>query len=206
MKKLIWGCFLFVSLLPGLGRADMQQLGPNYFAAGVLSGEFEFFAAPQQQGRQRQQNWCWAATTQMVLNYHGLYVTQEQVVARIFGKLVDSPAEPKQILEALSGWAPDTRGRFSQIYAIPYLLQGSDIVRDLAFKWPLIVGLKQPGQIGHAYVLTAVFYAVGPLNEPIFDKVVLRDPWPGNPSRIEMSWQEFQSRVLFLARVYVNRL
>jgi hypothetical protein len=35
---------------------------------------------------------------------------------------------------------------------------------------------------------------------------VLRDPWPGNPSRVEMSWQEFQSRVLFLARVYVNRL
>ena len=95
MKKLIWGCLLFASLLPGLGRADMQQLGPNYFAAGVVSGEFEFFAAPQQQGRQRQQNWCWAATTQMVLNYHGLYVTQEQVVARIFGKLVDSPAQPQ---------------------------------------------------------------------------------------------------------------
>jgi hypothetical protein len=40
MKKLIWGCFLLASLLPGLGRADMQQLGPNYFAAGVFSGEF----------------------------------------------------------------------------------------------------------------------------------------------------------------------
>jgi hypothetical protein len=206
MKKLIWGCLLFASLLPGLGRAELQQWGPNYFVAGVFSGEFEFFAAPQQQGRQRQQNWCWAATTQMVLNYHGLYVTQEQVVTRIFGKLVDSPAEPKQILTALSGWAPDTRGRFSQIFANTYLLQGSDLVRDLAFKWPLIVGLKQPGQIGHAYVLTAVFYAVGQQNEPIFDKVVLRDPWPGNPSRIEMPWQEFQSRVLFLARVYVNRL
>ena len=206
MKKLIWGCLLFASLLPCLGRAEMQQLGPNYFSAGVFSGEFEFFAAPQQQGRQRQQNWCWAATTQMVLNYHGLYVTQEEVVARIFGKLVDSPAKPEQILTALSGWAPDTRGRFSQIYASTYLLQGSDIVRDLAYKWPLIVGLKQPSQIGHAYVLTAVFYAVGPQNQPIFDKVVLRDPWPGNPSRVEMSWQEFQSRVLFLARVYVNRL
>ena len=95
MKKLIWGCLLFASLLPCLGRAEMQQLGPNYFSAGIFSGEFEFFAAPQQQGRQRQQNWCWAATTQMVLNYHGLYVTQEQVVARIFGKLVDSPAEPE---------------------------------------------------------------------------------------------------------------
>lgn len=206
MKNLTLGFLMLVSLIPNHGQADIQQLGPNYFVAGISTGEFEFFTAPQQNGRQRQSNWCWAATTQMVLNYHGLYVSQEQIVARIFGNLIDAPAQPQQILAALSGWAPDTRGRFSQIFANTYVLQGSDIVNDLANKWPLIVGLKQPSQIGHAYVLTAVFYTVGPGNQPIFDKVVLRDPWPSNESRIEMSWQEFQSRIQFLARVYVNRL
>lgn len=196
-----------LTFLAAPARADLEQLGPNYFVAGVRSGEFDFFAAPLQEGRQRQQNWCWAATVQMVLNYHGLRVSQEAVVARIFGALVDRPGDPAQILEALSGWAPDVRGRFSQIYATPYVMRGSEIVQDLAHKWPLIVGLRQPNaQIGHAYVLTAVFYSVGPGNEPVFDKVVLRDPWPTNESRIELGWNEFRARTQFMARVSVQRL
>lgn len=185
--------------------ANLRQIRKNYFVAGVPSNEFEFFAAPQLQGRQRQKNWCWAATTQMVLNYHGLYVTQEQIVERIFGALIDAPGQPNQILEALSGWAPDVRGRFSEIFASPYIFQGSDIVNDLAYRWPLIVGLRQPSQVGHAYVLTAVFYSVGRYDQPFFHKVVLRDPWPCNPSRVEISWLEFQSRFMFATRVYVNR-
>lgn len=207
MRSLV--CLFLASLFllgPSQSRADVQQIGPNLFVAGVPSAEFEFFAAPQQRGRQRQANWCWAATTQMVLNYHGLFVSQEQIVARIFGRLVDAPGQPHQILAALSGWAPDNRGRFSQIHASTYILQGSDIVNDLARKWPLIVGLRQPGQVGHAYVLTAVSYSVDQFNQPMFRGVVLRDPWPGNRSRVEMSWNEFQSRVQFAARVYVNRL
>ena len=185
-------------------RSDMQQLGPNLFVAGVPSAEFEFFAAPSHSGRQRQANWCWAACVQMTLNYHGLIVSQEQVVERIFGARIDAPGEPHQILAALSGWAPDVRGRFSTIHASPYVMQGSDIVNDLAYKWPLIVGLRgEP--IGHAYVLTAVEYAVGPGNQPIFTKALLRDPWPTSPSRNEMPWAEFQSRVQFMARVSVTR-
>ncbi|MFT5782328.1 MAG: hypothetical protein ACI9EB_001715 [Pseudomonas sp.] len=206
MKKwmLLGMLFWVFQIAPAV--ADVRQLGQNYFVAGVPSEEFDFFAAPQQNGRQRQSNWCWAATTQMVLNYHGLYVTQEDIVSRIFGGLIDSPGQPEQILIALSGWAPDARGRFSQIYASPYILQGSEIVNDLTNKWPLIVGLKQPSQIGHAYVLTAVYFSADQYNQPIFDRVVLRDPWPNNPSRLEMSWNEFQSRVLFAARVHVQRL
>jgi len=193
-----------LSLLPL--RSEIQPIGPGLFAAGVNSSEFEFFSAPEQEGRQRMQNWCWAACVQMVLNFHGLYVRQEEVVDRIFGRRVDMPGQPSQILAALSGWAPDRSGRFSSIHASPYVLRGSDIVRDLAFKWPIIVGLRQPGAIGHAYVLTAVTYAVHPYtNEPIFRSAVLRDPWPDNPSRVEMPWQEFQARTMFMARVYVQR-
>ena len=205
MKHFVSICTLVLSLFPSYAIADLYQIGPNYFVAGVSSDKFRFFAAPEQQGRQRQTYWCWAATIQMVLNYHGLYVNQEQIVTRIFGRLIDRPGTLKQILTALSGWAPDVRGRFSQIVARPYIFQGSDIVEDLAYRWPLIVGLSQPGQIGHAYVLTAVFYSVVPYNQPVFHRVVLRDPWPGNRSRIEMSWQEFRSRLMFAVRVSVNR-
>lgn len=198
---------ILLLLMPATSRADIQWLGSNRFIAGVPDAEFEFFAAPNNVGRQRQANWCWAAAVQMVLNYHGLVVNQEQIVARIFGELIDKPGRPDQILAALSGWAPDSRGRFSQVLATPYIFQGSDIVEDLAYKWPLIVGLIQPGQpIGHAYVLTAVTYSVNQFNQPIFDSVVLRDPWPGSPSKVELSWREFQSRLMFAARVSVNRM
>jgi len=186
--------------------AEIQQLSYNNYVAGIFSNEFEYFAAPQWGGRQRQSNWCWAACIQMVLNYHGLYITQEQIVQRVFGTMINRPGQPQEILSALSGWAPDMRGRYSEVHASTYIGKGSDIVNDLAYRWPLIVGLTQPGNIGHAYVLSAVYYQVDAANEPIFYKVALRDPWPGNISRLEMSWAEFRQRLTFIARVYVTRL
>lgn len=186
--------------------ADIQQLDSNLFVAGVQSNEFEYFTSPQIIGRQRQSNWCWAASIQMVLNYHGLYVRQEEIVQRIYGQQTDQPANPNQILAALSGWAPDTRGRYSTIHASPYVLSGNQIVQDLAQKWPMIVGLQNPGAIGHAVVLTAIIYSVDRFNNPVFHGVVIRDPWPGSASRQELSWDEFQSRLNFIARVYVQRL
>ena len=185
---------------------SIQQLGPNRFLAGIPSREFEFFAAPHQEGRQRQQNWCWAATVQMVLNFHGLYVTQEQVVARVFGDLIDRPGQPRDILNALSGWAPDIRGRRSSIHASTMVFRGSEIVGDLAHRWPIIVGL-QGNPVGHAYVLTGVIYSADPMtNEPFFHEVLLRDPLPGSRSLQRIPWASFRSRLMFLARVRVSRL
>lgn len=188
-------------------NADIARLGPNLFAAAVPSDQFEFFSSPEQDGRQRQTNWCWAASAQMVLNYHGLYVSQEHIVQRIYGAQIDRPANLNQILGALTGWAPDTRGRHSSIHANPYTQSGSQIVEALANRWPLIVGLKNPnGGIGHAVVLTGVTYSVDRFNNPNFRTVIIRDPWPGNRSRQEMSWRDFQARLMFMTRVYVNRL
>jgi ABC-type bacteriocin/lantibiotic exporter with double-glycine peptidase domain len=181
-------------------------LDQNLFVAGVPTAEFDFFAAPSQGGRQRQSNWCWAACIQMVLNYHGLFVDQADIVQRIYGAQVDLPAQPELILAALTGWAPDVRGRFSTVQATPYTFSGAQIVQDLAYRWPLIVGLANPDGSGHALVLTAVYYSVDALNNPIFLRVVLRDPWPENPSRQEMPWDEFQQRLTFMAHVYVQRL
>ena len=185
--------------------ADIFDLGRGMYAAGVPSKEFDFFAAPRFEGRQRQQNWCWAACVQMTLNYHGLQMTQEDVIQRIFGAQVDAQGSPEMILEALSGWAPDERGRYSAIHASPYVKRGSDIVRDLAHRWPLIVGLTER-RGGHAYVLTAVEYTVDPRNnEPIFHGVVLRDPMPGRRSEVRLDWPTFERKLTFMARVSVAR-
>lgn len=185
---------------------SIVQLGQNYYTAGIPSDEFEFYAATEQQGRQRQSNWCWAACVQMVLNYHGLYITQEEIVQKIYGQLIDQPAGPQQLMYALSGWAPNSMGGFSQIYCQGNLTGINDITLNLAYKWPLIVGLGNPeGGTGHAYVLTAIYYTTDYYNNTIPEKVVLRDPWPTNPSRQEMSWNEFSNRLQMAFKVWVSR-
>jgi hypothetical protein len=68
----------------------------------------------------------------MVLNCHGLYITQEQIVQKVFGGLYDAPAYLNQILCALTGWAPDTRGPLSAIHAALYGLTPSLLIADLS--------------------------------------------------------------------------
>ena len=193
---------LFLTIILGVqanSQRAIEQLGPNYFVAGPQSSEIQYIASTQ-----RCENWCWATCIQMVLNYHGLYVQQEQIVQKVYGlPLPCNTGNAQHIMNALSGWAPDTRGGFSQIYSQYGVYSGSDIVDQLSRKWPIIVGLRQEG---HAYVLTAIYYSVDQLNNPIIDKVVLRDPWPSNPSRIEMSWNTFLAKQPEFFKVWVDRL
>ena len=186
--------------------AENTQIGANQWVAGVPSDQFTHFAAPEGVGRQRMQNWCWAACIQMVLNWHGLYVSQEDIVQRVFGNTIDRPAVPKEMLSALSGWLPDTRGRYSAIAADPVNINNYSVVKDLSERWPLIVGLSGPGGTGHAYVMTAAYYYLNEANEPIIYRVVLRDPYPTQSSRIEMDMQQFGRRCTFATRVHVQRL
>lgn len=208
LKDFIRSFFIITAtvLFVGVCHADIVKIGPNLFVAGVRSDQFDFYAAPSKNGRQRQTNWCWAASVQMVLNYHGLFVQQEEIVQRIYGAQVNLPAQPSQILAALSGWAPDSHGRFSAILATPYTYSDSQIVQDLGNRWPLIVGLNNPQGGGHAVVITAIYYSVDQMSNLIFKRVVIRDPWPGNPSRQELSWEDFRQRLTFMSHVYVQRL
>ncbi len=181
--------------------AERTQISSNQYVVGLPSEGFKHFAATQ-----HKQNWCWAACVQMVLNWHGLYVNQEEIVERIYGRQVDRPAQPNQILNALTGWAPDARGRYSAIQADPVNIVPETVIQDLEYRWPLIVGLSQPTGGGHAYVLTAAYVYQDPNQGPIIYRVVLRDPYPTNPSRIEMDMREFAARCTFATRVRVVKL
>lgn len=199
----------FVLLLAQPASADTMPIGnTGYFVAGVPSEEFVHFAAPEGAGRQRMENWCWAACIQMVLNYHGLYVDQGDIVSRVFGATIDRPATGEQMMAALTGWAPDSRGRKSEILADAYNVDAATVINDLDQKWPLIVGLSGPrgAATGHAYVLTAVYFSRGSNGVPTIHRVVLRDPFPGYPSRIEMDSVEFRQRLQFATRIYVRRM
>lgn len=181
--------------------------GPNAWIASVPKADFESQALPDGKGKQRESNWCWAACVQMVLRYHGLAVTQEQVVQRIFGDLRDSTATEDQVLKALNATAFSTKGVKAQIQAMFYRFQDSMYVQDLSRDWPMIVGLKGgvPNAPGHCYVLVAVRYTEakdGSLKPQTF---FLMDPWPGNQTRIEMQEPEFARRFGFCVRIRVSR-
>ncbi len=206
LARRVFFAVVLLGFLANASKAEFTRLGPNYFVAGVVSDQFKYSAAPEVQGRQRQANWCWAACVQMVLNFHGLTVSQEQIVNRIFGQQIDQSASADQILQALNGWAPDYRGRFSAIASTRYIMNDNDVIGDLAYRWPLIVGLQNSDGSGHTYVLTAIFFSLDSFNQPVFDKVVLRDPSPANQSRQEWSWAAFQAKLTLTARVHVFRL
>lgn len=189
-----------VVILHGVARADVLETSPGYFVAGVRTDRFQFLAA---QGSQHRSNWCWAACVQMVLQYHGLRVTQEQIVQKVYGRLVDAPAGPQQVMYALNGWVPDTRGHRAQVRATSYGINEQTLIQDLSDARPLIVGLQgMPGN--HAFVLTAIYFVRDPYGHLQPTGVVLRDPWPGNQSRQEWPWQQFTSRCTFVARVQVS--
>lgn len=212
-KLLILGLILFLIQTNAFAQSCYQiQPNINYFSCGVPSNEFDYMRATSvNYGAQVQSNWCWAACIQMVLNYHGLYVTQMDVVTRIYGSpYINQPANEQQILFALSGWALNVNGGYSTINAYGGYTTLDEIMNGLSGKWPLIVGMSNPnGGIGHAYVLTAIFYSNiydinGNITGFIPDKVVLRDPWPGNPSRQEFSWAEFQARCFMAVKVWIS--
>jgi hypothetical protein len=186
-------------------QQDIRQIQPGLFAVGVPTEEFEYYAAPQNSGRQRQTNWCWAACIQMVLNYHRVRVSQEEIVARCFGTLIDRPAEPQVILAALNGWGVQANGTPVIISASPFFMKWSEILNDLSYHQPLIVGFRTP-QGGHACVLTAASFTVDPYtNEPEFQSIVIRDPWPRNQSRnILAVTPQLANSVMFLARIRVT--
>ncbi len=201
-------CVIAVLASANLAKAQqpsIHQIGPGVWVAGIPSGEFEYFAAPQTEGHQRQSNWCWAATVQMVLNYRGVPVSQEQIVQRIFnGSVPNVPGQPDQILTALSGWAFTRNGQRVMLSSSPFAFDDSEIVRDLAGRWPIVVGVRSSPNSGHALVLTAVTYQVDQWNRPIVLTAILRDPWPNSPSRIEVPWNVFRQNWMFMARMRIQ--
>jgi hypothetical protein len=174
--------------------ADIKQIGPNLYAAGVQTMQFATAA-------QKSQNWCWAACIEMVLKYHGVNVSQEAVVERIYGQKRDGTGDPWQILLALSGWGPNVSGGASRIYAEGYPGLFPYFIQDLINGYPLIVGLNYGTDIGHAVVLTAVSFSTNQFGQRIPHSVVIRDPWPNNPDRQEMPIYAFVQGCFFSARV-----
>jgi len=202
MKKLIIIILLFFSVQWLFGQGEIYKIKGEYYrgnqvyCAGVKTDIFKYSAASQEND-----NWCWAACVQMVLHYQGVYVSQRDLVRKAFGTTENRPANGAAIVRAANGWRVDGK----TIVAGMGNKSTINLIDDLAFHYPVIIGLDMPGQnVGHAFVLTAIFYYYDDNNTMRPYKVVLRDPWGynDNPSRHELGWSDFYNRINTIVHVY----
>lgn len=170
MKKLYRITIIICLLFLTNGALFAQEL----LWVGVPREQFNYVASSQ-----RNTQWCWAASIQMVLNYYGVNISQEDVVQRSYGAQVNQPANEAVITANLNNWNVDKSG---QQYVVQASLNWGAptplyLVNELANGHPVMIGLNNPGGGGHAVVITACGYVPTP-NGPYIQSLVIRDPWP----------------------------
>jgi hypothetical protein len=150
------------------------QFGPQPIYVGIPTMTFRNFTAAQ-----LQDEWCWAASTQMILTYYGIPVTQPEIVARVFGGVIDWSASDQVISAALNGWGRTRNGQAVHIasQAHPGPPPVNLLITELSQGHPILLTFVTGPTSGHAVVMTAVSYINSPLG-PQLTSIVLRDPWP----------------------------
>ena len=160
---------------------------PQAKYVGIPSAKMNYFAAGQEQSQ-----WCWAASIQMVLNYYGVDISQEQIVARTYGidplgRLPNWTGSFEVITANLNNWSIDNRGR-------PYTVMASlrigaptpaILIQELSQQNPIIVGYRSGPNSGHAVVVTGARFVPSPQG-PIILSLVVRDPWPSRQNILNL--------------------
>ncbi len=173
MKKLRLVFFLLLTI--SVKQITAQQA----VYVGIPREKFNYFAS-----NQHNTNWCWAASLQMIFNYYGVGITQEQIVKRTYGTdatghLPNWTGSFPVITENLNNWNVDNSGK-------RYLVQASMnwgapsptyLVEELQAQHPILIGYTPDGYTGHAVVITACSYVQTDYG-PEIESIVVRDPWP----------------------------
>lgn len=192
---------LFISSCIFEEQDPVSSLGQQPTYVGISSNNFNYFASSQ-----RNSNWCWAASLQMIFNYYGVNITQEQIVARSYGidpygQLPNWVGSFQVITANLNNWSVDNNGRN---YAVSATLHWGAptpaiLVQELTAQRPVLISYKSGPNTGHAVVITAVSYTPS-ANGPIIQSIVVRDPWPSEQNintngRIEYPGQEIANLI-----------
>lgn len=133
---------------------------------------------------QHNSQWCWAASIQMILNYYGVDIAQEQIVARTYGvdpygQLPDWGGDFRAITANLNNWNIDNRGR-------PYIVSAklgrgaptpAILIEELSKRRPVMVGYATGPNSRHAVVITGASFSPSP-HGPIIHSLIVRDPEP----------------------------
>jgi hypothetical protein len=168
-----------------------QQSTEQPIYVGIPRERFNYYASSQ-----RNSNWCWAASMQMIFNYYGVNITQEQIVARSYGtdprgNLPNWTGNFQVITANLNNWSFDNNGRAYAVQASLNLGAPTPayLIQELSAQHPVLIGYQSSPNSGHAVIITACSY-INSMYGPIIQSIVVRDPWPSpentaNNGRIE---------------------
>jgi hypothetical protein len=147
----------------------------------ICEAGIEIAKLPTLYAQQEMSQWCWAASISMIFRYYGYHVPQEEIVASVYGRLVNLPALSGSVIsQQLNRTWTDRRGnRFRASLQGVFdadagvsALNNLTIVQSLAAERPLLLG-----NLSHAVVMTAVAYQPTPMGPYIFNYGVV-DPYP----------------------------
>ena len=178
---------------PAKGQS-IRQLDSNRYWVGIPQAELNLTQARSVNGgKQLQSRWCWAACIQIIMNYHGLAVHQEELVRYLYGfDWINRGADEEQMLAALHRWSTSLNEQPVGVLARGGFHTPETLIKALAYKWPLIVGLSKK-EDHHAVVITSIEYEVHKGHfQPI--SVGFFDPWPTAPSFRKLSWRDFEKQ------------
>lgn len=197
---------LFLSILFTICTVDVAKSQQSIYV-GIPSNKINYYASSQ-----RNSNWCWAASIQMIMNYYGIDITQEQIVSRSYGRdpygnLPNWTGNLKVISANLNNWSVDNSGRKYSVQSSLYsgAPTPSYLIQELSEQHPVLIGYRS-GTGGHAVIITAVSY-ISTASGPRILSIVVRDPWPSqtninNRGRVEYSGRSLAS--LMMAHWYVR--
>ena len=165
---------------------------------------------------QRNSKWCWAASIQMVLQYHGIRTMQQDIVARTFGtdaqgNLPNQAGDLANITSNLNNLNVDRAGTTYQVESV--FGEGAPpielLLDNMERREPLIIGYRSGPNMGHAVVITGVQYSRSPQG-PVIHKLIVRDPWPSdenraNAGRVEYDAREFAQKITGYWQIRVRR-
>lgn len=151
----------------------------NNYEQSIILENFQYVTASQKESQ-----WCWAACITMVLNYYDIPCTQEEVVTKTYGDLVNYPARDMyQIAQYLNGWGKTRYGEDVVIQAETYEYAPFDgIINELNSGKPFIIGVGD-NYSGHVVVCYGVDW-IETSDGPYVTNFYVYDPWPGNGNNV----------------------
>ncbi len=152
---------------------------------------------------QRKDQWCWAASEEMVFRYYGHPVDQSEIVSAVYGSPVNLPSGPYiNIVNELNRTYTDDNG-------VPFTVSttdvtsATDLIAALDAGQPVIVTSSH-----HVMVLTGLGFTLDPAGNLVQFSARVQDPWPdgayGHPGGSRLMDQNEFGGLVNLWAVSVN--
>jgi len=178
-NRLMLSCFLLMTI-----TSCFSQLS----GARIQKEEFTMIKADQPTNE-----WCFAASVQMVLNFYGVSIGQKEIAQHIFGldangNIKKKDISQKEIQQALNGWVIESKGRKYKISSAYYSgFNQTTATSALQNRHPVILTGYNGTPNGHAMLLTELGFAEvqdKAIYKSTLKKIFEIDPYPGNFSTV----------------------